>query len=143
MRILLAVDQSCSSESAVMEVAARLWEPGTTVRLIHAIEKSVPPAVQLCYDAGGNLKQANKSIVAHHKKLIDDLASILREWDLDVDTVIRFGNVSKCIIEEAKEWKADLIVLGSRRRSTLTRLLFGSVSRFVCEHAYCCVEVVH
>ena len=57
--------------------------------------------------------------------------------------VIRNGNAGKCIQSEARDWKADLVVLGSHEHGALTRLLFGSVSRFVCEHAQCSVEVVH
>lgn len=143
MRILLAVDQSFGSEIAVMEVAGRFWEPGTCVRLLHAIEKFVPPVAELWYDSGGSLEQADKTIVARQKRKIEKLASILREFSLNVEIVIRSGKASKCILNEAREWDADLIVLGSHEHSALRRLLFGSVSRFVCEHAQCSVEIVH
>ena len=143
MRILLAVDESSGSEAAVLEVAERFWAPGTAVRVLHVIEMFVPPAAELWYDAGGSLEQANKTVVSRQRRTIENLISILRELHLKVETVIRIGNAGKCILNEAREWKADLIVLGSHEHSTLTRLLFGSVSRFVCEHAHCSVEVVH
>ena len=143
MRILLAIDQSAGSEAAVLEVASRFWEPGTSVRVLHAIEKFVPPAAELWYDADGNLEQASNAIVVRQKRTFEKLASILCELSLDVETVIRIGNAGKCVLNEAREWKADLIVLGSHEHGALTRLLFGSVSRFVCEHAQCSVEVVH
>lgn len=143
MRILLAVDQSSGSEAAVMEVAARFWGPGTSVRVLHAIDEFVPPAAELWYDAGGNLEHANNRIVDRQKRTFEQLASILRELNLNVELVIKIGNAGKCILNEAREWNADLIVLGSHEHSALTRLLFGSVSRFVCEHAHCSVQVVH
>ena len=51
MKILLAVTESASSESAVEEIRTRHWPPGTTVRVLHLVEKFVPPAQQLWYDA--------------------------------------------------------------------------------------------
>jgi nucleotide-binding universal stress UspA family protein len=143
MRILLAVDQSLGSESAVLEVAARYWEPGSTVRLLHVIDEFVPPAAELWYDAGGSLEHAKAVIVSREERLMEEIAFVLREVDLDVETVIRGGNPTKCILTEAEEWKADLIVVGSNERHAITRALFGSVSRSVCEQAQCCVEVVH
>jgi nucleotide-binding universal stress UspA family protein len=45
-------------------------------------------------------------------------------------------------VDLAKEWKADLIVLGSHGRRGMDRILMGSVSENVAIHAHCSVEVV-
>ena len=143
MKILLAVDESIASEDAVLEVGSRFWGPGTTVRLLHAIERFVPPAVDFWYDAGGSLEKANRRALAHHRRIVNEFASFLRERQLKVEAIIRMGSARKCIVTEAKEWGADLIVLGSHEHSFLRRALLGSVCRFVCEHAPCSVQVVH
>jgi len=46
------------------------------------------------------------------------------------------------ILQEAAEWAADLIVLGSHGSSGLSRFLIGSTSETVATHAACSVEVV-
>ena len=46
------------------------------------------------------------------------------------------------ILQEAAEWPADLIVLGSHGNSGLTRFLLGSTSEAVATHAPCSVEVI-
>jgi nucleotide-binding universal stress UspA family protein len=52
------------------------------------------------------------------------------------------GEPRAFILDEAKAWGADLIVLGSHGRHGLDRLLMGSVSESVALYAHCSVEVV-
>lgn len=49
---------------------------------------------------------------------------------------------AKSILEEAKKWDADLIVMGSHGRRGLDRFAMGSVSESVAMTAHCSVEVV-
>ncbi|MET0649334.1 MAG: hypothetical protein ABW208_22210 [Pyrinomonadaceae bacterium] len=43
MKVLLAIDEEPCSEAAVNEVGRRQWGAGTTVRVLHAVGKFVPP----------------------------------------------------------------------------------------------------
>ncbi|MBW4540650.1 MAG: universal stress protein [Myxacorys chilensis ATA2-1-KO14] len=52
------------------------------------------------------------------------------------------GDPGELICSTAKQWSADLIVIGRRGRSALTELLLGSVSNHVMHHASCSVLVV-
>ena len=49
----------------------------------------------------------------------------------------------RAICELAKNWPADLIVVGSHGRTGLSELFLGSVSNYVMHHAPCSVFVVH
>ena len=51
-------------------------------------------------------------------------------------------NPRTVIIDEAKKWNADLIVVGSHGRTGLTRLLLGSVAQAIVVHGPCSIEVV-
>ncbi|MBW4613224.1 MAG: universal stress protein [Desmonostoc vinosum HA7617-LM4] len=53
------------------------------------------------------------------------------------------GNPGRMICDLARNWNADLIVMGRRGRSGLTELFLGSVSNYVLHHAFCSVHVVH
>ena len=46
------------------------------------------------------------------------------------------------VLNEAVEWGADLIVMGSHGYRGIDRLLLGSVSESVAMHAACSVEVI-
>ena len=59
-----------------------------------------------------------------------------------VETLMPTGDPRELILDTAKEWPADLIVLGSHGLGGFDRFLMGSVSESVAVHAHCSVEVV-
>jgi nucleotide-binding universal stress UspA family protein len=60
---------------------------------------------------------------------------------LHADTSVRQGDPAAEILAAAGDWSADLIIIGTRGQTGLTRLLHGSVARKVLEHAHCSVLV--
>ena len=143
MKVLLAIDDDPSSEAAVAEVAGRSWPSETTVRVLHTLGQFVPPAQGLWYDAGGDLERARREIRDHSQQLAESVAERLGGRGLSVEPSVRDGEPGPAIVEEAKEWGADLIVVGSRGHTGVKRLLAGSVSQYVVDHAHCPVEVVN
>lgn len=142
MKVLLAIDEDAASEEAVNEVGGRRWEEGTTVRVLHVVGSFVPPAQGLWHDAGGDLDRAREEIKERSTDLTVRVGGWLREQGLAVETAVRDGDPGPAVVAEAKEWSADLIVIGSRGHTGLRRLLEGSVSHYVVDHAHCTVEVV-
>ena len=59
----------------------------------------------------------------------------------DVAASLRDGDPRHTIVACAREWGADLVVLGSHGKKGLDRML-GSVSDSVARHAPCSVEIV-
>lgn len=142
MRILLAVDGSPYSAAAAESVLSRPWPKETVVRVVSAVETIVPPAAELWYDAGGSLEEANRQIVNQAEQLINKVGETVRATGLTLETAVRRGDPRSVILDEAKEWGADLIVVGSHGYSGIKRLLLGSVAQSVVSHAPCSVEVV-
>lgn len=143
MKVLLAIDEEPCSEEAVNEVGQRQWGEGTTVRVLHAVGKFVPPAQELWHDSGGDPERARQEIKDCSKQLTERVADWLREQGLSVETAVRDGEPGPAIVAEAKEWGANLIIVGSRGHTGLRRLLEGSVAHYVVDHAHCPVEVIH
>lgn len=142
MKILLAVDESPTSEEAVNVVGGRSWGPGTPVRVLHVVEKFVPPAQELWHDAGGDLGRAREEIREQARELTERAAGWLQEQGLDAEAALRDGDPRSGIVEEAKDWGADLIIVGSHGYTGLKRALLGSVSQAVVDRAPCPVEVM-
>ncbi len=143
MKVLLAIDEDAASEEAVNQVGTRRWVEGTTVRVLHVVGEFVPPAQELWHDAGGDLDRAREEIRERSTELTERVGGWLREQGLAVETAVRDGEPGPALVDEAKEWRADLVVIGTRGHGGLRRLLEGSVSRYVVDHAPCPVEVVH
>jgi nucleotide-binding universal stress UspA family protein len=67
---------------------------------------------------------------------------VLTSAGLTAIGVVLSGNVKEVILEEARKWDADLIVVGSHGRRGFKRFLLGSVSEAVVMNAHCSVVVV-
>jgi nucleotide-binding universal stress UspA family protein len=52
------------------------------------------------------------------------------------------GDAKTVILDEAKQWNADLVVLGSHGWHGVDRFMMGSVSEAVAMHAPCSVEII-
>lgn len=70
-----------------------------------------------------------------HLKRLRDRAQV----DLELEVVE--GTCSEQIVAAADRLGADLIVIGHRKRTLLSRLAEGSLAKRVIDHAHCCVLV--
>jgi nucleotide-binding universal stress UspA family protein len=142
MRILLAVDNSDYSAAATEAVARRPWPTRSTVRVLSVVELLPVPASELWYDNRAGLDAAQREMRKNSIELTKRSAAKLERKGLKLESVVRDGHPRTAIVDEARKWRADLIVMGSHGRTGLTRLLLGSVSLYVVSHAPCSVEVV-
>jgi nucleotide-binding universal stress UspA family protein len=141
MKILLAIDGSPHSQAAVDEVARRPWPSRSTLRVVSVIQPYTPPATEFVL-AGATLEDIREQQASSAEQIARRAADALRETGLSTETSVREGDPRSTIVDEAKEWRADLIVVGSHGRTGLTRWLLGSVAQAIVAHAPCSVEVV-
>ena len=76
------------------------------------------------------------------KKILEQCKKVAVKKNISIKTFSDLGDPAKIILELAKSSDYDLIVMGSRGRSTFKELLLGSVTQKVTHHAKCPVMVV-
>jgi len=122
-RVLLATDGSATSATAAEALAGRPWPEGSEFRIVTVEEPW--------------LMRPTNTI-----RSINSAEQVLASAGLKATAEVLSGNPKKVIMEEAKKWNADLIVVGSHGRRGFKRFLLGSVSEAVAMEAHCSVVVV-
>ena len=139
MKILLAIDDSKFSEAATKSLAGQFRPQDSEVRVLHVVEPTLiaePPQMSAGYypELEDQLPEA--------REVVDRVANTLSSVGFRVTKSVATGDARSIILENAAEWNADLIVLGSHGRKGLERFFLGSVSEAVARHALCSVLIV-
>ena len=110
------------------------------------IDMAVPAAIDIY---GGYLpdtsdleKTARENALRILEETIAKVKEIFESKNVAIATDVLFGTPESRIVETAEEIQADLIIVGSHGYSRWERLLLGSVSNSVVQHAPCSVLVV-
>ncbi len=144
MKILVALDGSKISQQAVHSLSERLWHPDTIFLLVHVIEPvtSDYSSMYMTYSTDYGIKVAERFCDA--EKLVKENADFLKSKlkTAKVESVVLEGPVKECLIEKAKDWHADSIVMGSHGRKGLSKLVLGSVAESVLSESPCSVEII-
>ena len=146
-RVLFATDGSEASASAEEVLATWPTFEGLAIRVMSVADVAAPwhsgIAPMMHAKVAGAYAQAVEVAKAEHSKIAEDAAVRLRAGGRSVETNLRTGDAAGEITSEADEFGADLIVVGSRGRTGLVRLVLGSVARNVLHGSRASVLVVH
>ena len=142
MRILIAVDGSTPSELA-RDLAVNIpWPPASTLRVIVALDIGGALFGAPWYAAAP--ANADELEERYLRELDDYAAETARKLDApgrSVEWAVVRGRAATAIVDEARRFGADLIIVGSRGHGALEAMLIGSVSAEVVDHATCPVLV--
>jgi nucleotide-binding universal stress UspA family protein len=149
MKILLATDGYECSAKAVYSVANRPWPAKSQIRIISVVQLStienLATTSSQCPEYPNSLlEEVWKEARTRAEEAISDARKTLTANGLNVCDCVAtpVGEPRTFILDTAKAWGADLIVLGSHGRHGWDRLLMGSVAESVALHALCSVEVI-
>ena len=149
MKILLATDGSDCSVGATHSVASRPWPDGTAIKILSVEELIVLDNQVAGYPLSSVypqslLEELTTQARDRARSAVETARQILLRAGMNVldDHAKPLGEPRAVILDTAKTWGADLIVLGSHGRRGMDRFLLGSVSEAVAIHAQCSVEVI-
>lgn len=134
-RMLVATDGTEGSRTIPRVLAA--W--GNAFRGLPTEVLSVAPREAFVTPWAGEDDDADVTL---HEGIAARVAAEMEQLGWAAAPATRVGDPSRLIVDEGREWGADLIVTGSRGIGTLRRLMMGSVAHDVLLHARSSVLVV-
>ena len=126
-RILVPIDGSDTSNLALKEAIALAKDQHSTLRLFHVVDLTTAYSIVNAphvVEHQNTLQAEGQKVVAGASELI--LAAAI---EFDSKRVTTFDKrIHDLIEEEANQWPADLIVIGTHGRRGIQRLFLGSVA---------------
>jgi|SRR5688500_7087388 len=155
MRVLIGYDGSESADAALYDLR-RAGLPRDVEALVVSVGEVLMPASSVGNDVVGSpmtsrlvteaLAQAAartgllvEETQEFAEKAADRVRSYFPRWQVQAEGLAGWPETE--LIGKADEWKADLVVVGSRGRSAVGRFLLGSVSKKVVADSYHSVRV--
>lgn len=126
-RIIVPIDGSPTATKALVAALQLARDSGGRVRLIHVVEEL---AFVDGYDMyGGQTGELLQVMREAGDKVLDTALEVAQSAGVEADKQLfdRFGErLGEVVANAAREWNADLIVLGTHGRRGIGRVLLGS-----------------
>ena len=139
-KILAAVDGSQDAKKALDYAISLAKTYGSTLTVMYVVHRRVyiaaeeagfTPTTALIYD----MEELGK-------KILDEARRTAQSRGVELDTVLVDGIPVQEILKKAEADRYDVIVVGSRGRTSVKAFLLGSISEKVSHHAKCPALIV-
>lgn len=140
--LLFPTDFSNNSTAALDWVRLFAHKTGATVTLLHVFQPMIPDTTLPTMGNPGLGIEASQEVETISRRRLDTLAAQLKTEGIRIETDWRIGSVDDSILEAARRWSADLIVMGRSDLTTFFDRLAGSAVTDVAAEARCPVLIV-
>lgn len=133
--ILVPIDGSATSKLALQEALKFAQQQNARLELVHVLEDI------WYFDQDNLLNYAAllESMRSSGEKILAQAQTLAQQVGITVETKLleaRGERIASIIVEEAKRWSAELIIIGTHGRSGFSRLLLGSITEGVVRTAH-------
>jgi nucleotide-binding universal stress UspA family protein len=146
MKILVATDGSEFSRAAIEKCCQMLSLENASIKIISVAETVAPLATEPFAISAEYIQEMRTAVVEQSEDFVADARKVIEERtggaNVELTTGVLSGNPARAVVEEAQNWGADLIVVGSHGYGFWGRIVIGSVSHAVINHAPCSVLIV-
>lgn len=139
MRVLLATDGSLSAEEAAWFLSHLAHNERLDLTVLYVLQR---PDFYETAGASNWLEAANEAAKKKSVEVYSKIQDMFEGANATLSHAMVEGHVAQSIVTEAQSRQSELVVMGARGQSPLTRLLLGSNAEFVATHAPCSVLVV-
>jgi nucleotide-binding universal stress UspA family protein len=153
-KILIATGDSSESAEIFKSGLTLAEKYGAQISILHVLNlfQSGFDTVSNPFMGGSYLMMNDLAIQQYQKELqdreqqglerLESYAREARSRNIQVEIFQNLGDAGRMICETAKNYSADLIVIGRNQRSVLSEIFLGSTSNYVLHHAPCSVMVI-
>jgi nucleotide-binding universal stress UspA family protein len=130
-RICVAVDSSSCAQQALHEALNLAKDQEAEVRLVHVLDYA---ALFRYPSPGFDFTPLLEAWRASGEQILEQAAAEARQQGIEAQTsLLDSGDrrIAEVIVDQAKAWPADLIVMGTHGRHGFEHLLLGSVAEGV------------
>ncbi|MGV2826696.1 universal stress protein [Myxosarcina sp. GI1(2024)] len=152
-KILVPLVRSESAETIFKEALKLAHDNNSKLMLFHSIDWDMGehfasfPEIEAEVDFSGAFIQAQQERLQQELQESKDWLQTYVEQatvrGIPTESQCEVGHPGALIRNWAKDWNADLIVMGRRGLSSLQEVFLGSVSNYILHHAPCSVLIVH
>lgn len=138
-RALLATDGSESACDALRRGSQLL---GSAADLTVVCIAQIPTPLTAAGRLGVGSSPGAEVVADARRRAVNAVATTVDALDTSAKALVRLGSPGRTLCELASEGDYDVLVVGSHGAGFLERVLIGSVSKYVIDHAPCPVLVV-
>lgn len=154
MRVMIAYDGTDYAAAAIDDLRRAGLAHATKVIIVSVVDAlaSNPPISEFDLQslASRRVEAVLSKVNFHRKSIIREaeesaakavkrLRAQFPEWEIAGEVLQ--GTPAVELLQKAREWNADLIVVGSHGRGAIGRFFLGSVSKKIAEEAICSVRI--
>jgi len=126
-KLLLATDGSLYSEAAAQRAIEIAGQYHGSIKALSVVDATVEFMIRA--------QEVYDSLIAKAEEFTDGIKKKALSAGIEAESLVRDGEVYKVIIDVAKDYQADMIVMGSLGRTGIKRLLMGSTAERVLGNA--------
>lgn len=146
MKILVAVDPSWHTRHAIRFVKSVAWQKKSEIFLLHVVEIKDAPSLK---PSGGPdswervISRARGQLMTEARLFLEQTQQeILQQSSFQIKSLVVEGFPGEKILQAAKDYRVNLVILGTRSLSNVQRFFLGSTSDCVLRNAQCSVLLV-
>lgn len=153
-KILVAMDQSETSQYVFEQSVFLAKASDAELMLLHVLSPLEDPYLSPVFTQPDSIYPSVQTA---------PIDSYMREWEelkkqrldwlrslsdtavnagVKAESTLNLGDAGRIICEVARNWPADLIIVGRRGRTGISEFLLGSVSNYALHHAPCSMLIV-
>ena len=142
VRLLIGNDGSSEAAAVIDEICRRSWPAGAEVRILAVHESFVATNAERISLDPHVYDKINEDEHFRLRLASSKAEEKLRHSGLVVSSIVEEGDPKEALVRQARDWKADTVLIGARGMGKVERFLLGSVSSATVAHAPCTVEIV-